>query len=789
MPAINPYRQRRRNNFLPANVLDYQDQQAPVAPEPPIIPERDDSMFGVNMPKDRLNTLGETPITGLQGPAVPDPNKNPYDLAKEYEKINSNRPNRMAYQQAVNEGSPKIERGNWAKLGAILAASAEGLSTKSATAGYNLGMSAYERPQMRADDEYEKKIRGLGNMANMEEADINRQMQQLEKKHGEFYLNKAEGRAERGENRADKLTDAQIHNMALDNIITIKEDDGNTYAYDKGTKAKWKIGKTDLTSKEQEDAAISTFARQEKIRGYYEHQANVTRGEYALEGTRLGVEGRNEVANTRAAASIKTAQDRLRANAATAPDKIAQGIMLDLAVAMDPSQGENALPPSAANYLEFDDNGTPRAYTPWFGDPAINEKVRKLIAYSIDKDQNPQNYPSAGSKNLGSMIGPTGGSPSGGTVTMRSPSGVTSQVPESQVQHYLSKGATIVNDGGGAPTGGNVPATSGANTGAPAGNFKPPAFKPYEEGAAPAPNKFAATANAPLPATAAAIPPPARNPFDPTGGNPFPPGPNVGLTGPMRKQPGIGLPSDQRGIINAPSINAMAPQGSHIPTKDLLVPSNPRASHAPAPPNYNNLPRQVASRLSPNVAPVTAPPPPPNPEEAAMRMAIPNPLMGLPGGNATLTPPAPPVELSPGAMGNIPTENPIRLNPNNLGAVPAQKTFTDKMSSIVKRVQAETGYTIRPNAKTRTPEEQAKFFAQGRTAPGKVVTPADGTKVKSQHQTGQAADLEVYDKNGKKVNSKKVWDSIGRIIKEEGLIWGGGFKNPEPWHVQLNPAR
>jgi peptidoglycan L-alanyl-D-glutamate endopeptidase CwlK len=165
----------------------------------------------------------------------------------------------------------------------------------------------------------------------------------------------------------------------------------------------------------------------------------------------------------------------------------------------------------------------------------------------------------------------------------------------------------------------------------------------------------------------------------------------------------------------------------------------------------------------------------------------PAPLAGLPTGNAPMSPPPPvnPIKLtSPARM--------ISPAGANIGTPPpaTPQLLTEKLARVSKRIQSETGYTIRPNTKTRTPEEQAKLYAQGRTAPGKVVTNADGTKKKSEHQEGLAADLTVFDKNGKKVDSKKVWDMIGKIAEEEGLTWGGRWKSPyDPGHVQLNPVK
>ena len=75
------------------------------------------------------------------------------------------------------------------------------------------------------------------------------------------------------------------------------------------------------------------------------------------------------------------------------------------------------------------------------------------------------------------------------------------------------------------------------------------------------------------------------------------------------------------------------------------------------------------------------------------------------------------------------------------------------------------------------------------------VADADGTNVESKHQSGEGADLWFVDKSGKPFAPKAsdpLWDVLGRIAKEEGLVWGGDWKGTpgksvgrDPAHVQL----
>jgi hypothetical protein len=145
--------------------------------------------------------------------------------------------------------------------------------------------------------------------------------------------------------------------------------------------------------------------------------------------------------------------------------------------------------------------------------------------------------------------------------------------------------------------------------------------------------------------------------------------------------------------------------------------------------------------------------------------------------------------LSPGLGAPAPSK------PVTSASVPRAKTafnpaFDTKLEETKRLFEQATGHTIAVTSATRTPEEQAKFYAQGRTTPGPIVTPNDGTKKVSKHQIGEAADVQIRDKQGRPVrNNKQLWATFGDLAKQNGLTWGGDFKaKVEPWHVQLAPA-
>lgn len=91
---------------------------------------------------------------------------------------------------------------------------------------------------------------------------------------------------------------------------------------------------------------------------------------------------------------------------------------------------------------------------------------------------------------------------------------------------------------------------------------------------------------------------------------------------------------------------------------------------------------------------------------------------------------------------------------------------------------------------TRTWEEQAKLYAQGRTAPGKIVTKAPPGF--SFHNFGLAVDFGVFrDKKyldgSEPKTASAMHKAAGALASEHGLRWGGSFKSivDEP-HFELD---
>ena len=94
----------------------------------------------------------------------------------------------------------------------------------------------------------------------------------------------------------------------------------------------------------------------------------------------------------------------------------------------------------------------------------------------------------------------------------------------------------------------------------------------------------------------------------------------------------------------------------------------------------------------------------------------------------------------------------------------------------------KAGHRLRVTFGYRTLDEQAKLYAQGRTAPGAIVTNAKPGQ--SAHNYAAAIDVVFLTKDSK-ANWNGPWKDIGAIGEKLGLVWGGNFKNfPDRPHFE-----
>lgn len=108
------------------------------------------------------------------------------------------------------------------------------------------------------------------------------------------------------------------------------------------------------------------------------------------------------------------------------------------------------------------------------------------------------------------------------------------------------------------------------------------------------------------------------------------------------------------------------------------------------------------------------------------------------------------------------------------------------MARALVQKAAGAGITIRVISGLRSYEEQAALYAQGRTAPGTIVTNARAGY--SNHNFGIAFDIGVFEGNRYLPESPK-YKAVGVLGQDLGLEWGGNWKTivDQP-HFQLRPT-
>lgn len=101
---------------------------------------------------------------------------------------------------------------------------------------------------------------------------------------------------------------------------------------------------------------------------------------------------------------------------------------------------------------------------------------------------------------------------------------------------------------------------------------------------------------------------------------------------------------------------------------------------------------------------------------------------------------------------------------------------------------------VRVTQTLRTIAEQDAYYAQGRTAPGKIVTQARGGQ--SAHNFGAAFDI-CFRGADPYPNDDALWNRVGAIGEETGLAWGGRwvhgtdrphFENPHWKDLRMTPV-
>lgn len=145
----------------------------------------------------------------------------------------------------------------------------------------------------------------------------------------------------------------------------------------------------------------------------------------------------------------------------------------------------------------------------------------------------------------------------------------------------------------------------------------------------------------------------------------------------------------------------------------------------------------------------------------------------------------------------IRSESGERIETVGLLAVSAERKLAGVHPEVASRVvrvlaaMAALGFPMTVVAGVRSSTEQAALYAQGRTAPGPIVTRADGVVKTSNHQVwadgvGHAVDCVFVDAQGQLSWSESFpWAAYGACAEAVGLTWGGSWRSfPDRPHVE-----
>lgn len=119
------------------------------------------------------------------------------------------------------------------------------------------------------------------------------------------------------------------------------------------------------------------------------------------------------------------------------------------------------------------------------------------------------------------------------------------------------------------------------------------------------------------------------------------------------------------------------------------------------------------------------------------------------------------------------------------------QTLNKKVQPLARKLietAVDQGIYVKIICGRRTYEEQDELYAQGRTAPGNIVTKAKGGQ--SNHNFGTAFDIGIFDKSGKTyLDESPDYAKVGKIGEALGLEWGGDWKFVDEPHFQFVEGR
>lgn len=103
---------------------------------------------------------------------------------------------------------------------------------------------------------------------------------------------------------------------------------------------------------------------------------------------------------------------------------------------------------------------------------------------------------------------------------------------------------------------------------------------------------------------------------------------------------------------------------------------------------------------------------------------------------------------------------------------------------------AENSRDLFPTCTYRSQKRQQALYAQGRTAPGQIVTWRDGVTKRSRHQVWPAEAIDVAVDIDPGPGKHVVWnpeayEPLRALASRHALIWGGSWTTPDRPHLEL----
>jgi peptidoglycan L-alanyl-D-glutamate endopeptidase CwlK len=122
-----------------------------------------------------------------------------------------------------------------------------------------------------------------------------------------------------------------------------------------------------------------------------------------------------------------------------------------------------------------------------------------------------------------------------------------------------------------------------------------------------------------------------------------------------------------------------------------------------------------------------------------------------------------------------------QINEQRLSGV---KPVLAQAATRIIEAARRAGYVLIVAEGFRTVAQQNIYYAQGRTAPGKIITYTKGNEGK--HTRGEAVDFDFVVGGVQSNSLSNNWAIVGQLAKSLGLVWGGDWINLRDYrHIEM----